>query len=72
MAVFDEEETRRLSDLLGRLLQWDGRFAVPPPLGEEEDEGSPTWDEFVREMIGRFTRSAGPPTENVHLVTFIG
>ena len=72
MAILDEGETFRLSDLLGRLLQWDGRFAVPPPLGESEDEGSPTWDEFVREMIGRFVRSAEPPTENVHLVTFIG
>lgn len=72
MAILDEGETFRLSDLLGRLLQWDGRFAVPPALGESEDEGSPTWDEFVREMIGRFVRSAEPPTENVHLVTFIG
>jgi hypothetical protein len=72
VAIFDEDETGRLSDLLGRLLQWDGRFAVPPPPDEGEDEGSPTWDEFVREMIGRFVRTAESPTENVHLVTFIG
>ena len=72
MAIFDEYESLRLSELLERLLQWEGRFAVPGPLRDGKEEDAPQWDRLVREMIGRFVRATEPPAENVHLVTFIG